>query len=174
MDIFKQKRYLIFVIVLLIIMNFGTLFMLWIGRPSHPPANGRLVSPEHEKVRLEQLLKVELGFDESQIEQYLKMRQEHRRQAQQLNDEIRQLKKAMFDEVLQDNSQQELSDSLLTLAQEKQAKLEQHTFQHFLDLKKLCKPEQQEHLKFLIHELFRQNSPPGMKNDGPPPLPYRN
>ncbi len=171
MDIFKQQRYLLIVIVLLVIMNIGTLLMLWIGKPSHPSRQRGPIPPKHEKSRIEQLLKVELGFNVSQIRKYLKMRQEHRRTTQQLNDEIRQVKKAMFDEVLQDNAKEELSDSLLTLAQEKQAKLEQLTFQHFLDLKKLCKPEQQEHLKFLMNQLFRQNSPPGMKNDGHPPPP---
>jgi len=97
------------------------------------------------------------------------VRQEHRSQAQQLNDEIRQLKKQMFDEVLEDSPQSQLSDSLLGLVQEKQADLEQVTFQHFLDLKKLCKPEQRDNLKLLMREAFRQKS--GPRDDGMPPPP---
>lgn len=171
MDIFKQKRYLIVVIIILVIMNFGTLFMLWIGRPSHPPGKGFPVPPDQEKARIEQLLKDELGFDGNQIEKYLEMRQKHHERVQILGNEIRLIKKQMFDEVLQDNPQPMLSDSLLKLAQEKQADLEQLTFQHFLDLKKLCKPEQQDQLKLLIGEFFHKNSPQGMNNDGPPPPP---
>ena len=77
----------------------------------------------------------------------------------------------MFDEVLKDNPQPTLSDSLLKLSQDKMVDLEQLTFQYFLDLKKLCKPEQQDNLKLLIDEFFRQNSPNGMNNDSPPPPP---
>ena len=115
------------------------------------------------------MLQKELGFDKMQTEQYLKMRQEHRSQAQQLDNEIRQLKKQMFDEVLEDSPQPLLSDSLLRLVQEKQADLEQLTFQHFLDLKKLCKPEQQNKLKLLMREVFRQK--PGFRDDRMPPPP---
>jgi protein CpxP len=167
MDIFKQKRYLVYIIILLVILNMSTLLMVWIGRPSHRSANRGPVSPEHEKARVEQLLKDELGFDETQTEQYLMMRQEHHKRVTSLRHEIRQLKKQMFDEVLQDNPQPMLSDSLLRLAQEKQANLEQLTFKHFLDLKKLCKPEQRDKLKLLMHEVFRQK--PGSRDDGMPP-----
>jgi hypothetical protein len=117
------------------------------------------------------LLKEELGFDSNQVKQYLKLRENLNQQIMQLNNEIRRLKKQMFDEVLHDIPQPMLSDSLLKLTQEKQAKIEQLTFQHFLDLKKICKPDQQKKLQLLMHELFRQQ-PDGMREGHPPP-PYR-
>ena len=171
MDIFKQKRYLWIIIIILLVMNITALALLWLGRPEGRRPQSGPPNPVEEKNRTEQMLQKELGFDKMQTEQYLKMRLEHRSQAQQLNDEIRQLKKEMFDEVLQDNPQPLLSDSLLRLVQEKQAKLEQVTFQHFLDLKKLCKPDQKDKLKLLMHEVFRQNLPPGRNSAGPPPPP---
>jgi hypothetical protein len=169
MDIFKQKRFLVYVIILLVILNISTLFMMWIGRPLHRLANRGPISPEHEKARIEQLLQEELGFDKAQTKEYLMMRQKHYKQVTSLRIEIRELKKQMFDEVLQDNPQPMLSDSLLRLAQEKQVNLEQLTFQHFLDLKKLCKPEQQDKLKLLMHEVFRPK--PGSRDDDMPPPP---
>lgn len=169
MDIFTQKRYLIYIIILLVILNLSTLLMMWIGRPQRPPGKGGPISPEREKARVEQLLKNELGFDKTQTEKYLKMRQEHQEHVTSLRNEIRQLKKQMFDEVLKDDSQPMLSDSLLQLAQEKQADLEQLTFQYFLNLKKLCKPEQQDNLQLLIRDVFRPK--PGFRNDGMPPPP---
>ena len=170
MDIFKQKRYLILVIVILVIMNLGTLFILWVGKPSPSPQKRSQVSHEQEKARLEQLLKGELGFDENQVEQYLKMRYEHRKQSLTLNTKIHELKKQMYDEVFHDMPQQ-LSDSLLNLIQAKQAELEHITFQHFIDLKKLCKPDQQDKLKLLIDEFFSKNSPTGINNENRPPPP---
>ncbi len=169
MDIFKQKRYLLFVIVLLVILNLATILMLWLNRPPQPMLQREQRRPEQEKMHIQQLLKDQLGFDETQTEQYLKLREEQHEQALLIQNEIQRIKKQMFDEVLKDNPQTTLSDSLLKLSQEKMADLEQLTFRHFLDLKKLCKPGQQDKLKFLIGESFRQNSPAGMNNDGPPP-----
>lgn len=170
MDIFTQKRYLIIVIVVLVILNLGTLLILWMGKPSRPKGKGGPSSPKQEQARLEQLLNKELGFDENQVQQYLKLRHDHQVQSRMLTERIRELKKQMFDEVFKEKPQQ-LSDSLLNLVQAKQAEIEQVTFQHFLDLKKLCKPEQQDKLKLLMHEVFRKNSPPGMNNENRPPPP---
>ena len=169
MDIFKQNRYLWIAVIALLIMNFAALTLLWLGRPDGRRPQGGPPNPVEEKKRTEKMLQKELGFDKMQTEQYLKMRQEHRSQAQQLDNEIRQLKKQMFDVVLEDSPQPLLSDSLLRLVQEKQADLEQLTFQHFLDLKKLCKPEQQNKLKLLMREVFRQK--PGFRDDRMPPPP---
>ena len=171
MDIFKQRRYLWIIIIILLIMNITALALLWLGRPEGRRPQSGPPDPIEEKIRTERMLQNELGFNKIQTEQYLRMRQEHRSQAQQLEDEIRQLKKHMFDEVLEESPQPLLSDSLLRLVQEKQANLEKLTFQHFLDLKKLCKPEQQDKLKLLMHEVFRQKS--GFRDDNvpPPPLP---
>jgi len=171
MDIFKEKRYLWTAIIILVLMNLTALTILWLGRPEGRGPQGGPQDPGADKMRIQQMLKKELGFDLTQTEQYLKMRHEHREKSRHLEMEIRELKKEMFDEVLQENPQPVLSDSLLKLVQEKQAYLEQLTFQHFLDLKKLCKPEQQDKLKLLMRELFRQNSPRGMDSDGPPPRP---
>ena len=171
MDIFKQKRYLLFVIVLLVILNLATILMLWLNRPPQPMLQREQRRPEQEKMHIQQLLKDQLGFDETQTEQYLKLREEQQEGALLIQNEIQRIKKQMFDEVLKENPQTTLSDSLLKLSQEKMADLEQLTFRHFLDLKKLCKPEQQDKLKFLIGEFFRQNPPVEMNNDGPPPPP---
>ena len=168
MDIFKQKRYLIFVIFLLVIMNISTLIMLWIDRPSRRVHVQQPPHPEQERLRLQGLLKRELGFNNLQIRQYLRLRHEHRERIHQLETEKQQIKRLMFDEVLGENPRPTLSDSLLKLAQEKQAHIEQLTFQHFLDLKKLCKPEQQNKLKVLMHELFRRQHP---EDSGRPPRP---
>ena len=169
MDIFKQKRYLVLLVVLLIILNLATLLMIWLNKPYPPILDRPRLGPEQETTHIKQLLKDELGFDETQIKQYLKMQDEQRDKVLQLQNEIRQIKKQMFDEVLQDNPKPTLSDSLLSLTQEKMIALEQLTYSYLLDLKKLCKPEQRDKLKFLIGEFFRQNPPRGMNNDGPPP-----
>ncbi|PKL88286.1 MAG: hypothetical protein CVV23_11160 [Ignavibacteriae bacterium HGW-Ignavibacteriae-2] len=171
MDIFKQKRYLILLVVLLIIFNLATLIMIWLNKPQRPIMDRQHQGPGQETTHIKQLLKDELGFDETQIKQYLKMQAEQRKKVLQLQNEIQQIKKQMFDEVLKDSPEPTLSDSLLTLTQEKMVVLEQLTYSYLLELKNLCKPEQRDKLKFLIGEFFRQNPPGGINSDRPPPPP---
>ena len=153
MDIFSEKRTLTGIIILLVILNLATLLMLWLGRP-HTLAQPK--GPAAEQKHLQRLLQDDLGFDATQANTYSRLRADHRAQSRQLIQEIRQLKKQMFDDVLQDTPQPALSDSLLQLTQEKQAQLERLTYQHLLDLKKLCTPEQQQALRLLMHDLFRR------------------
>ncbi len=169
MDIFKQKRYLILLVVILIIINLATLLMIWLNKPQQPLMDRKHLEPEQEIAHIQQLLKDELDFDDAQIEQYLTMRKEQSERVSVIHNEIRQIKKQMFDEVLKNVPQPVLSDSLLKLSQDKMVELEELTFQYLLDLKKLCKPEQQDKLKLLIDEFFRQNSPHRMSHDRPPP-----
>lgn len=183
MDIFKQNRYLFAIIILLVILNLTTLIMLWLGRSEYRQPRLEQRDPIEEENRISQMLKDELGFDKQQIDKYLQLRKQHRDKVHLLNGEIRQIKKQMFDEALVDIPKTELSDSLLTISQTKQAEIERLTFQHFLELKKLCKPEQQDKLKLLIHELFRgrpagddqkEPQPPPNDNRRPPPPPKNN
>jgi len=171
MDIFKQKRYLVLVIILLVILNLSTLLMLWLDRPQQPVRQERPEKSRQEEAQTVLSLRDELGFSDVQSEQFSRLRRDHREQMQHLNDEIRQIKMKMFEEVLKDDPRPALSDSLLKLAQEKQIEIEQLTFQYLLDLKELCNPEQQKKLRLLIDELFRR--PPERKDDSRPPPPPR-
>jgi len=170
MDIFKEKRYLWFTIIVLIVMNLAVLTLLWLGRPEAGGMHGPPKNPAEQRERLQHLLAEELGFDNSQIEQYLKLRRDHQHKMRLLQKEVREIKREMFDEVLEGDLQTELSDSLLALAQDKQAQIEHLTVLHFIDLKKLCKSEQREKLKLLMHEILRP-APPPRRNADRPPLP---
>jgi hypothetical protein len=170
MDIIKQKRFTTWVIVLLILLNVTTIALLWIGRPPRRAGDGQPHQKERDPARLQQLLKEELGFDKAQTEQFLQSRRLHMEQVAQLEDQVRLLKKQMFDKVLGDNPQPIFSDSLLKLTQEKQADIEQLTFQYLLNLKKICTPEQQKKLQSLMRDMLPPpNAPPGGGRPAPPP-----
>jgi hypothetical protein len=168
MDIFKQKQNLVLTIVFLVILNIVTLSLLWFGRPQADLRKGP-IGPEQNTERIQKLLKEELGFDNNQAEKYLAIRDKHKKETRHLNEDIRKLKKEMFDQALQSNDQAMISDSLLNLAQEKQSKIEKLTFQQFLDLKKICNSEQKMKLRKLIHRVL---APPHPERHGePPPTP---
>ncbi len=176
MDVFKQKKYLQWTVVLLVILNLLTLTVLWLGRPKHPGPGRSSLPPGEEVHRIKQLLKDQLGFNDTQVEKYLQLRQVHREQLERLDAEIRELKRKMFDQVLKEQTPQTISDSLLSQVLAKQAALEKLTFQHFLALKDLCGPGQKEKLRLLMREAFRPNTPsrpdrPGSDAQQPPPPP---
>ena len=170
MDVFKQNRYLNGVVILLVVLNLATLTMLWLGRSQGPPP-GRPPRPGQNQIQ--RMLREELAFDEDQVNRYLRLRHELREQVRRIDDEVRQIKKQMFDEVLQDHPQRELSDSLLAMAQEKQAQIEKLTYQHLLNLRNLCKAEQQDKLKQLMGAFFQGQPGNGPGDRLPPPPPGR-
>jgi hypothetical protein len=137
--------------------------LLWLGKPE-PNYFSR---PKNDKNRVEKLLKAELGFTDLQAEEFITIRKNHREIVESLNREIMQLKKEMFEEAMYGNETQ-ISDSLLNLTLEKQYKIERSTYQHFLSLKKICTPEQQDKLFKLMHKLLSPPQPDRM--GGPPPL----
>ncbi len=168
MDIFKQNRNLMIVVIILVILNITTLTFLWLGKPKNPSPREFVRNKIEEPKRIKTLLKNELGFDEQQSEEYLKLRKDHRRKIDKLNFAIRKIKKQMFDEAFKEGSNVAISDSLLNLAQTKQAEIESLTFQHFVKLKNLCRPNQKNKLQLLIHEFF-QPAPEGQTPQPPPP-----
>ena len=175
MDITKQNRSLIIIIVVLVIINIAALLLLWLGKPKHDNMRGT-ENRGDEKVRIQEMLKEELGFSSEQVEKFLKLRENHHEKAKILNDELMLVKREMFEEAMY-GDKTIISDSLLNLSLEKQSQLELLAFQHFLKLKKICTPEQQKRLFEIVHRLLvkaQQGGPPrGEIPDGPPPGEFR-
>jgi len=159
----KQNRNLVITVVVLVILNLITIFLLWMGKPNHE-INDRISGDD--KIRISEMLKKELGFDDKQINKFLELRVNHRKKSDKINKELMLIKKQMFDEAMyKDNGV--ISDSLLNLSLKKQAELERITFNHFQDLKKICNKDQQKKLMKLMHNILGPPHPQRM--DGPPP-----
>ncbi len=168
MDIFKQNRFLGSVIAVLVVLNLATLTRVWTGRPQRPAPRPEPAGQGREPDQLQRVLRDELAFDDAQIDEYRRLTRQHREEVSRLNEEIRRTKQRMFEAAFQAGPEAELSESLLALTQQKQAEIEKATFQYFLDLKKLCRPDQQRKLKILVDELFRRQ-PGGQGEDRPRP-----
>jgi len=168
MDIFKQNRFLAWTIAVLVVLNLTTLTVLWLGRAPQPVRQARPAAQEREPAQEIRVLRDELGFDEAQIEEYRRLTRAHREEVRRLNQDIRRIKQQMFDGVLEDIPQPELSGALLAQAQQKQAEIERLTFQYLVDLKALCRADQQRQLKRLVDEIFR-GAPDDRGPDRPKP-----
>ena len=115
-------------------------------------------------------------FSEEQAKQFLELRETHREKSVKLDEELKLLKREMFQDAMY-SDKTIISDSLLNLSLEKQSQLELLTFQHFLKLKEICTPEQQTRLFEIVHRLLgkaQQGGPPrGERPAGPPPGEFR-
>lgn len=159
MDIFKQKRFLGFMVGLLVVLNVALLTLLWLGRPANRPGlpGGRKM--QTDRPPMEQMLRQELGFDDQQIRTYLDLREKHQQQFVKLNGQMQQVKKQMFDQVFEENPDSTLSTELLEKSVQLQQQIDRITYAHLLALKNLCKADQQGQLKKLVAEVFKMNGP---------------
>lgn len=101
-----------------------------------------------------------LNFDDKQVEQYDILVHHHRSQMNMKEDEIRSLKKALYQTLLKDSASR---DSLIQRLAEQQKEVEHINLSHFSDIGKLCHPDQQDRYKQLVgdlSELFMHKKPP--------------
>jgi hypothetical protein len=170
----KNRNY-IMTIVVLIIINIVALLLLWMGKPKHTIGDNENVIGN--KVQIQEMLKEELDFSSEQVEQFVELRENHREKLDKIDEELMVLKKELFEDAMYSKNES-ISDSLLNQALEKQGELEKITFDHFLKLKQMCNPQQQEKLFQLMHQLigppqrdgrFRGGAPGKLMDDVPPP-----
>ncbi|MFA6150574.1 MAG: hypothetical protein WC716_04575 [Chitinophagaceae bacterium] len=101
-----------------------------------------------------------LNFDDKQVEQYDILVHQHHSQINMKEDEIRSLKKALYQTLLSDSSSR---DSLILLIADQQKDVEHINLQHFADIGRLCRPDQKDRYKVLVgdlSELFMHKKPP--------------
>lgn len=116
------------------------------GRPKHSPS---------------EIVINELNFDEQQIEAYEKLIQEHSSQINALDQKINETKNRLYLE-LSSKENDSKKDSVLSVLNKYTSEVEQVHFNHFLEIKKLCKPEQLDNYNELTLELAKIFAPNGM------------
>lgn len=137
----NKTNFYILVICLLLISNFVLLYFA-LQKPS------RGFDPDSPKNTIIE----KLHFDENQIEAYQKLIDKHRKDIKKNNDQILMLKKELYSNLKNDDSKREL-DSITTQIATIQKQIEEIHFNHFLDIKALCKPNQLSEFDELTDEL---------------------
>ncbi len=121
-----------------------------------------LNKPPRGPVERKMIVIDKLHFDKEQIEQYEHLIELHRKEVRQSNEQIRLLKVQLYSTLMQDQVG-ELQDSLIREVSKVQTHMEEVHYDHFLQIKKLCKPDQLVYFKDLTKELATFLNPP------PPP-----
>ena len=168
MDILAKNRVLVWSVGILIFLNLSCLSMLWfrdIHRPAHVPP------PPMDHDGTAQFLKNQLDLSDSQFNEYLRLRDGHFSETQAIEQKMKILRQDLISELFKDPPDQEAAAEIINSIGASQASLERLTFNHFLDLKKLCGPEQADTLNKMVHSLFRRpaNASSQPQPGNPPP-----
>jgi protein CpxP len=110
-----------------------------------------------------------LHFDKGQVAQYDSLIVKHRKLVGQKEKEIQGLRTSLFMGV-SDGIDSKLKDSWVRQIGVLHADIQQIHFAHFLDIQKICKPEQRADFECLTKDLstmFRGRGPKGNADDGP-------
>lgn len=154
----EKQKLTTFSIIALLLLNLGTLGFLLVSGPKqgHRPLHGR---PEPRAIIIEKL-----HFDAQQIEAYEQLIGEHRKKIDAIDEKIRDTKNSLYS--LLNNNDSASKDSLILALGNYQKEIETTHFNHFADIKKLCKPNQISDFEELTEELSRLFSkPPRPRHD---------
>ncbi|MEZ4690304.1 MAG: hypothetical protein R3A12_09035 [Ignavibacteria bacterium] len=145
----------------LILINLVLLTFLFLRKPPpHPPDRQ---PPLSERRGPAEMIIKELHFDKDQVSQYEKLIDVHKNTIKELDDSIRITKNDLYKTLENDNTSEK--DSLVNRLSNLQKQIETVHYDHFADIKKICRPDQINYFNELISKLAEFFSP----KKGPPP-----
>lgn len=132
----SRERLLAIAVIGLLLINVCTVGFFFFAKPPHlpggPPPFGRM-EPKNQIVE-------SLHFDQQQIVEYEKLIAQHRQTIRELNDRIHEAKSSLYQSLSNENGT--VKDSLISKLGSLQKQIETTHYNHFKDIKALCKPEQ--------------------------------
>lgn len=161
----KQQRLLWIAVILLFLMNAGTLFFLFSGKDKGSPG------PGGNRAFDERVISV-LQLNETQQQQFNDMKRQHHQKMMQLDEAMKEPFEKYFSLLKQATPDTMLKDSLERVITGIYLQKVQSTYDHFNELKNSCTPEQQKQFATLIPGLMQVISPRPPKelpHGGPPP-----
>lgn len=158
-----ESRFLKIIIIVLLLINVGTLGYLWIGHRRPPRHMGQPDGPpgphgHGERAGAAAFLYEELQLSDAQEAAYKKMREQHHATVMSIRDDMRQSKKALYGLLKSTDSnaikieEQRWLDSLAA----QQRRIEYITYLHFREVRALCTPQQQQKFDDVIGEALEQ------------------
>lgn len=141
----NKTKLLSVAVIALLVLNFGILGFLFLSKKHE--LNGRKMPRE--------IIIEKLYFDENQIVEYEKIIEEHQKAIRNLDDSIRKTKNELYQLLNEEKINSAQKDSLYLKLANYQKQIETTHFNHFLEIKKLCKKEQLADYKNLTEELSK-------------------
>lgn len=152
----KSKLLRNFVIAILII-NMVIISYLLINSNGFP----KNLPPKPREIVIEKL-----DFDTNQIKEYDRTITKHQNKIRNLDDSIRIAKNELYAKLKSSSSKITTNDSLINQINNYQKEIEITHYNHFIEIKKICKPEQLEKFNALTEELSKIFSGKRKPKDG--------
>lgn len=147
----NKSRFYLIVILVLLLSNLFLVYMLINGPGKMRPNQGP-----------KKLIVERLHFDANQVKAYDLLIEDHRQKISQFDEQMNLLRKELYAQLAAAINDEKRAQLLTELSQT-QKEIEAIHFDHFLDIKDLCKPEQLakfEELTKELMELFARKVPP--------------
>lgn len=125
----NKTKFLTTALVVLVLLNLGTLTFILFGQPPHPPKQ------DPRSVIIERL-----HLDQKQIEQYQLLIEQHQRQTNRIAKQIADDKNELFRLLETDDTL--MRHSLLDHLGHLHRQMDVVNVDHFLEIKKMCTPDQ--------------------------------
>ncbi|HMR89988.1 MAG TPA: hypothetical protein PKD51_17620 [Saprospiraceae bacterium] len=149
----NRKYFIVFIISTLMISNLIQMYYL-------------SQKPNKDKEPRDIIIEV-LKFDENQTAEYDKLIAVHKKQIRERNEQINQLKNNLYQLLPADTISKSTVDSLASEIGSIQQNIEHIHFDHFKDIKSLCKPSQREDfikLSLQLQQIFHSKRNPKNKH----------
>jgi periplasmic protein CpxP/Spy len=157
----SRNRNLIFIIATLLLTNVAVLsYFLWIKKPQ-----GKRREQDNGKITMDVRLKDSVGFNDDQVAQFKKLREEQRTALRPMFDDMRKAKDNLFKLLSDPNATDSIIDRASDVIAENQKALDLQTFNHFRRIRSLCTPEQQPKYDSMVQRMFRKMQKPIHRSD---------
>lgn len=142
----NKTKVLVFAVVVLFLLNIGILGFLFFSKEKDGP-RGRKMPRE--------IVIDKLHFDQNQIKEYDKVINKHQQTIRTTDDSIRNTRNALYQLLNDETVNSSKRDSLYTKFAFFQKQIEKTHFNHFIEIKNICKQEQMLDFKILTEELSK-------------------
>ncbi|MBL7138332.1 MAG: periplasmic heavy metal sensor [Bacteroidales bacterium] len=175
MDYFTHKKILISVVIILIILNLGTLLTIWLlWKPGpvhllHEPPPPPLPPP----VSVQAVMSTELNLSPEQSLHFRKASERFMHRSESILRVYHRDKRRMLEELAMDHPNSVLLGHLTAELGKQQTELERVMVDYFLEIRHVCTPKQQAKFKGIIDLVLQRMSLAGKETEVqvPPPPP---
>lgn len=169
MNFESKNKFNFWLVLVLVILNAGTLGILWYGHFQKPQLQQRGNRPDPEEFFIR-----ELNLNQQQAQSLTFLRSEHFKKTDSVMNIIHQLRIEMIEELFSDTPDSLQVKRISQQIGKEQAQFEILIYDHFNDVKQLCDVKYHEKLKQIILDVIKTKSHrPGPQADDrphPPPL----
>lgn len=139
----SKLKLLTIAVFFLLAINFLLVGFLFLRRPPHASPLDR-IGPKNRIIEI-------LHFEKDQVVEYEKLIGHHRTSIKLLNDRIQETKGSLYQTLKGENTK--IKDSLINELTALQKEIETIHYNHFIDIKRLCRPDQLDNFSELTEDL---------------------